>query len=202
MNRKTGLALVGAVVAGGAIATAVNPPEWLGTRTEEEAMQAMMEAGRLHGPHEFLGKTLGTYDCVMKFWMDPSQPPMEAKATAVRSWKIEGRWVQEDFSCPDLMGQPFQGYSLMGWDNIRRQFVTTWCDSMTTSLMVQHGSISRDMKTITSIGEMDEPTTGEIGKPVKYVTRQIDDDHAVLEAYEILYGDEFKVMEITYARRK
>jgi hypothetical protein len=49
---------------------------------------------------------------------------------------------------------------------------------------------------------MDEPTTGEIGKTVKFVTRFVDDNTMVFEAWEVQYGNDFKVMEIEYKRAK
>lgn len=178
------------------------PPSWINT-DPDKAMEAMMAAGTPGEPHEFLGQSIGDFDCTMRMWMDPSAPPMEFKASAKRYWKIEGKWVGEDFECPDMMGMgSFTGFGITGWSNVRKQFVSTWCDSMTTSLMTMHGSISADMKTMTLIGEMDEPMTGEIGKAVMAKTRIIDDDHSRFEMYEILYGEPFKVMEIEYTRKK
>mgnify|MGYP001269884827 CR=1 FL=1 len=186
----------GAVVAGARL----EPPSWLNSDMDK-GMQAWEESAKLGEPHEYLGKSLGEYDVVMRMWMDPSGAPMESKGTAKRYWKIEGRWLMEDLK-GEVMGQPYQGFGITGWDNTRKQFVTTWSDNMSTSLMVARGSISADMKTMTMIGEMDEPMTGEIGKAVMYKSIEKSPDVQVFQAYEILYGEPVKVMEIEYTRKK
>jgi hypothetical protein len=37
---------------------------------------------------------------------------------------------------------------------------------------------------------------------VKYVTRIIDDDKHVMAMYDLHVGDDYKVMEVTYTRKK
>jgi hypothetical protein len=73
---------------------------------------------------------------------------------------------------------------------------------MGTSILHMTGSMSPDAKTQTMFTQMDEPTTGEIGKTVKYVTRFVDDNTMTFEAWEVQYGDPMKVFEIQYTRAR
>ena len=132
-------------------------------------------------------------------WMDPAAEPMTSKGSATIEPLLGGRYIRERFK-GDMMGQAFEGESTTGFDNVKRQFVTTWLDSMSTGIMTMKGSISPDGKTLTFIGEMDEPMSGEMGKAIKMVTVIESADRHTGAMYEILYGKEFKVMEIAYTR--
>ncbi len=49
---------------------------------------------------------------------------------------------------------------------------------------------------------MDEPMLGVVGRLVKYVTRIIDDDTHVFEIFDLHADDDYKVIEVTYERKK
>ena len=101
-----------------------------------------------------------------------------------------------------MMGMPFKGMGLTTFDNFRKQYVGSWADSMGTSILHMTGSMSPDGKTQTMFTQMDEPTMGEIGKTVKYVTRFVDDNTMNFEAWEVQYGNDFKAFEIEYKRAR
>ena len=54
----------------------------------------------------------------------------------------------------------------------------------------------------TLYGEMDEVMLGVVGRTVKYVTRIVDADKHVFEIIDLHAGDGYKVVEITYTRKK
>ena len=126
---------------------------------------------------------------------------MISEGTATNTMIMGGRYVQSNYNA-DFMGQPFEGMSLMGYDNIRNQFTMLWVDSLSTAPITTKGQLSADGRVITCIGDMDEPMTGEIGKPVKWVTTYEGDDTIIFEAIETIYGEEFTVMRVTYTREK
>lgn len=166
-----------------------------------EGMQKWMEMMTPGEPHKQLADRIGTWTGTMKVWMDPSQPPMESAFTAVVKWKLEGRFIEEEFKA-EFMGQPFTGYAVVGYDNYAKQYVSTWIDSMNTAMSMMKGSMSPDGTMMTMFGQMNEPMTGELGKTVMYRTTEKSKDQAVMEAFEVQYGEPFKVMEITYNRKK
>src|SRR5690606_6775332 len=125
---------------------------------------------------------------------------MTSKGTATIESMFDGRFVRERVEA-DMMGQPWQGEGTTGYDNTKKQFVSTWMDSMGTGIMLMKGSISPDGKTLTFIGDMDEPMTGEMGKAIRIsITVDSRNSHR-MEMFEILYGEPIKVMELTYTRR-
>lgn len=173
--------------------------EFKAKATNPDMMAAYMKAGEPGVAHELIALFAGEFNATTRMWMNPSQPPMESKAKSVNTMIMGGRFLETEFT-GDMMGFPFTGKGLMGYDNNRGLFVNMWIDSMTTGFGIAKGNLDESGTAITFIGEMDEPTTGELGKAYKQVFRLIDEDTHVLEMWEILYGDEFKVMEIVYER--
>ncbi len=165
----------------------------------EEAMQAWMKAGQPGLPHEFMKNFEGEFDAVNRLWMDPSAPPMETAASCTNTMIMDGRYLKSDYE-GSIMGQPFTGMGLMGFDNNKKLFTNMWIDSMSTGIATALGSFNQEGDTVTFVGAMDEPMTGEMGKSYKQVFRVTEGGY-VMEMWEILYGDPLKVMEIEYTRK-
>ena len=53
----------------------------------------------------------------------------------------------------------------------------------------------------TFYGEMDEPMLKVTGRTIKYVTRIVDANNYVFTIIDLHAGDDYKVVEITYARQ-
>src|SRR5688572_28248554 len=87
------------------------------------------------GPeHQQLAKLVGTWDVACKMWMQPDAPPVDSKGSETFTTVFEGRFLQAKFE-GSMMGQPFTGYSTMGYDRSAKRYVTTWHDSISTGLM-------------------------------------------------------------------
>lgn len=169
-------------------------------RNDPAAMQRWMESGMPGKPHQLLATFVGEWDTTMKMWMDPAAEPMVSTGTSVVTSVLGGRFTKEDFKS-EVMGQPYEGLGLAGYDNVLHQFTSVWADSMNTSVGFAKGSISPDGKTLTYIGEMNEPMTGEVAKAFMMKVSMGSNDRHVMELFEILYGEPFKVMEIEYTRK-
>ena len=168
--------------------------------TDPAAMQRWQESQQLGQPHEFLKQAfVGKWKTTMKMWMDQSAPPMSSDGEATIEPLFGGRYVREHHT-GNVMGQVFEGESTTGYDNNKKLFVSSWVDNMSTGIMTMKGSIGPDGKTVTYVGEMDEPMSGEMGKAFKLVHTIESKDAFKMEMFEILYGEPFKVMEIDYTR--
>jgi len=189
----------------GAIAFATSQGVTQEQPSEEEMAEGMkrwMEMSQPGPMHDLLKKQVGSWTTVSKMWMGgPGSPPMEATGTAEFHEILGGRFVQGTQG-GDMMGQPFEGFSIAGYDNFRKRFVTLWMDTWGTGVFTLYGHKDREGKVITMYGQMDEIMTGEIGKMARFVTRWIDDDNFVIDAYDIALADDAKVMEIAYKRVK
>jgi hypothetical protein len=171
---------------------------------EPDAEQMMAQWAQLNakGPeHERFAKMVGTWDTEMKMWMAPGTEPMVSKGTARFELMLDGRYVRQDFQ-GEMMGKPFTGVAIDGYDRIKKKYVSIWMDSESTGIYVSEG-LPAGNGTYVYYGEMDDPMTGVHDKIAKSVARELSDDKLVFEMYDQPPGsDEFKTMEITYTRRK
>jgi hypothetical protein len=109
-------------------------------------------------------------------------------------------WLVTDFKS-EMMGQPFQGHGIAGYDPARKKYVSTWTDSMSTTLGMMDSTYDAATRTMT--GSMEAPDT--TGKPTTHrmVTEWKDTDTRV---FSICApgpdGKEFCGLKITYKRRK
>ncbi|MBI5060158.1 DUF1579 domain-containing protein [candidate division KSB1 bacterium] len=193
-----------AVVATAIVAATVSAPAQDKQPSPEE-MQKMMEAckelGTPGAEHAALAKMVGNWDCSSKMWMDPAQPPMESKGSCIDKMILGGRVVHSEFT-GDMMGQPYHGIGMTGYDKFRKLYWMSWNDDFGTGISTAEGTGSPDGKTITMLGKMDDPMMNLKDKPVKYVMTLIDDNNHKFEMYDAVgTPKEFKVMEIHYKRK-
>jgi len=170
---------------------------------QEEMMKKWEESMTPGEHHKLLEKCVGTWDSEVKMWMNgPDGDATVTRGTSVNTMALGGRYLQQDFK-GETMGRPFAGTGFTGYDNFNKKYVGFWIDNMSTGMSTMEGSLSKDRKTLTMWGKMDEPMTGEKNKKVKYVTKLVDDNKQVFEVYDVqAYGEKKPTMQITYTRKK
>jgi hypothetical protein len=150
------------------------------------------------GPeHEVLKKDVGTWDATVEMLMPPSPP---SKGTEVNTLGPGGLWLIGDFKS-EMMGAPFQGHSVTGWDPAKKKYVGAWVDSMSTAIAVTESTYDAASRSMT--GWIEAP--GPDGRPMKMkaVSQLKDDDTRVFTMYMPgPDGKEAASMRITYKRRK
>ena len=135
-----------------------------------------------------------------KEWMEPNKPPIESTGSAEMKMLLDGRFLQQEFT-GDMMGQPYSGVGITAYDNLRRRYVSTWIDTMSTGIFMMEGTGSADGKTITLKGQHPEPGGGYMTH--RAVWKIVDSNTQTFDMYGTHHGGkEMKVMEITYTRRQ
>jgi hypothetical protein len=173
-----------------------------GMSAEEKAMMdAMIKAGTPGANHELLASMAGEWAFKSRMWMNPSAPPAESSGTATYTTLYGGRYVEGQYK-GEMMGMPFEGRGLMGYDNVSGRFQTTWADNMGTMIMFMEGRHDAAAKTITYTGEMDDIMKPGTKVKVRQVIRLASPDSHVMEWFETRGGKETKMMEIAYTRNK
>ncbi len=175
-------------------------PATPGQPSMDAETQAWMTASMPNENHAQLSVFVGTWDAKTSFKMDPSAPPMEGTGTMVNEWVLGGRWIKHTFH-GDFMGMPFEGLGYFGYDNIKKTFVGTWTDSMSTSMMLSKGAYDAKAKTYTMLGEFDDPM-GRHFKSREVVTVLGPDSHTMTFYHTGADGKEMHVGDITYTRAK
>jgi hypothetical protein len=165
---------------------------------QKAAMDAMMKAATPGEAHKRLSSMAGTWDTTVKMWMDPNAPPHVSTGTSVNKWVLGRRWMQQTFN-GTFMGQPFHGVGYTGYDNVKGEYVGTWMDTASTSMMVSTGK-AEDDKTYSFSSTMADPVTK---KSVDLKTKVIvaDKNHHTMEMWGPgPDGNVYKMMEINYTR--
>jgi len=169
------------------------------TPEQKAEMEAYMQAGTPGAPHQMLAASVGTYDLKVKSWHDPKAPATEEAGTATRKMILGGRVLVEDVNST-MMGSPFTGQGLRGYDNVSGKYWSLWMDSMSTGMMMSEGTC--DAKgTCTFNGSWNDAVTKAPYK-VRMTTRWTSPTTEVFEMYgPAKDGKEMKMMEITYTKK-
>jgi hypothetical protein len=166
-------------------------------------MQAMMEAFQKAGTpgtqHQQLASMAGSYDLTVKAWHAPGAEPTTDTGTATRKMILGNRVMVEEVTS-QMMGQPFSGHGLHGFDNVTGKYWATWNDSMSTGMMLSEGTCDAKL-TCTYTGTYHDPVSKQ-PQTSRMTTRWTDKSTEVFEMYGPgADGKEAKMMEITYKKR-
>src|SRR4030042_701923 len=166
--------------------------------------QAMMEVYTKlaipGAPHKVLASLAGTWITKTRGWMDPDKPPMEGTGTCEHKMLLEGRFLLQKYT-GEMMGSPFTGINLIGYDNHTKKYVSTWIDSMSTGIYYFEGTASANGKTITQACSYDDPVRGPM--VWRSVTKIVNDNTLKYEMYMTPKGGkEEKMMEMTVSRKR
>ncbi|HSR16696.1 MAG TPA: DUF1579 domain-containing protein [Ignavibacteriaceae bacterium] len=164
---------------------------------QQKAWMEYMTPGKYH---EMMAKSVGEWKTVTKWWMDPSAEPMVSEGTAVNEMIMGGRYLKSTHS-GTMMGQPFEGIMIEGYDNTKKEFVSTWIDNMGTGIMFSTGKYDESSQSITFEGSMVDPMTGGDVK-YKETVKIIDQNKHMMEMYDVSKGTEIKMMEIEFTRKQ
>ncbi len=151
-------------------------------------------------PHQRLASLAGTWTTLTKEWMEPGKPPTESTGMCEYTVLLDGRYVQQ-ICTGTMMGHPFTGIGMQGYDNVAKKYVTTWIDSLGTGIFSMEGTAGADGKTITLHGSLVDPFEGSMKQ--RAVWKFPDTNTQILEMYGPHgNGTQMLIMEITYTRKR
>jgi hypothetical protein len=150
-------------------------------------------------PHKLFASLAGSWTTKTKEWMEPNKPPVESTGSAEMKMLLDGRFLQQEFT-GNMMGQPYSGFGIDAYDNLRKRYIATWIDTMSTGIFIMEGTASADGKTITLKGQHAEPGGGQMTH--RAVWTIVDSNTQTFDMYGAHHGGkEMKMMEITYTRK-
>ncbi len=168
---------------------------------EQKAMQGrMQEYMTPNKNHALLQSLEGTWKAEVQFWMDPKGEAQVTQGMSESKMIMNGRFLEQKYNGL-MMGKPFEGRGIYGYDNIREEFTGIWFDNMATGMMISSAKYNSMAKTLTEEGSMSCPITNEAHRWYRAVTTFTDADHYKYESYmKDKDGNEFKGMMINYTR--
>ena len=173
------------------------PPGWT-----QADMQACMEAGTPGPMHERLTQSVGVWTGKSTMWMTPGAEPVHSECTSTITSIMDGRFTRCEMA-GEMPGMgPYNGFGLFGYDNVAKQFQSSWIGNCNTGIMKGVGELSSDGKTLTWVYTHTCPITK---KPttLREVERRTGRDAMTLETHGVdpKSGKEFKMMEINFTRK-
>jgi hypothetical protein len=180
----------------GVLASAQEKPQDM---EKQKAMAAYMAASAVNENHEFLKKFVGDWDVQMTFWTAPGKPPVTSKAASKADVRFGGRFLFISFM-GEMMGKPFAGQQIVGYDNMKKTYVTLWMDNTSTHIFRTTGM--REGNVITETGKWPDPVTGK-ESGVKARTTLLHGNEYLYEQFMVQDdGKEFKSLELRCLRKR
>lgn len=167
------------------------------------ANKAWMEYATLGEMHKMLAKSDGIWNGANTTWMENGGKPITSTSEATNKMIFDGRYQVSEHK-GNFMGMPFEGMSIVGYDNAKKKFVSTWIDNMGTGIMSTEGDWNASTKSIEFKGKMTDPARPGKDCDIREVFTFIDDNTQKLEMYgpDSKTGKEYKTMEILFTRKK
>lgn len=150
----------------------------------------MAQAGK---EHKWLATHAGDYTAKVGGMMGESEGTNKIESV------LGGLWIVTHFES-SMMGQPFKGMEIMGYDPGKEKFVSVWVDSMSTTLSPMEGTYDAEAKTLTMKGQS-VGQDGEVGEMVN-VTEYKESGMAFTMSMAGPDGGLMPMMTIDYTRKK
>jgi len=169
---------------------------------EQKMMKLWMEYATPGENHKYLEQFTGDWNTTAKMWMKPGAEPEVSQGITTSKMLMGGRYLKSYYK-GTMMGMPFEGISLTGYDNFKKKFTSIWFDNAGTGFYTTSGTLDKDKKIRTETGLWDDFTTGSQTK-VRWVTTIIDKNKYIFEMFDTnaKTGKEVKSGEIVYTRKK
>jgi hypothetical protein len=112
--------------------------------------------------HARLAKLVGDWNVSGVFHM-PGQPDSKGDSTATFKAILGGRYIQQNVA-GSMMGMPFEGQGVFGYDNGEKKYVSSWLDTWGTGMMNGTGTETEKGKiwvfqSVTAHGPTEETLT-------------------------------------------
>jgi len=149
--------------------------------------------------HQMLAKANGTWNEELTMWESPDAPPQKMMASCEMKMIMDGRYQEANHS-GNFNNMPFQGHSIIGYDNIKKVFQSMWIDNMSTGITYMEGTYDPATKMVTLTGKMMNPMIGA-EEDVKQTWQFVDDNTQLVQMFGMKDGKEMKTMEIKLTRK-
>ncbi|MCA8970170.1 MAG: DUF1579 family protein [Planctomycetes bacterium] len=146
--------------------------------------------------HDQLQRSVGTWDGAMTAWSPDGQ---EITSKGVMVSTAHGDFHTIDSYEGEVMGAPYVGHGINSYCPLRKQFMSTWTDSMSGCPLQLTGQYDEATKTTTLHGEAMGPTGMA---PCSTKTTFVSDDRIDWEFYGEIPGvGPVRFLRIEYTRR-
>lgn len=177
----------------------------MGGKAPEDPMEAWMKLQAPGEQHKMLAESAGDWTIEGKMFHMEGEKVVEMDAKGKSTMKmLWGRYLEEDMSieCPMAkMTMNMKGF--IGYDNSAKEYQTMYIGDMGTEMRVYKGVLDEKTGSMTFSAEWVEKGMGNMKRKSRVVSTPKSKDENTLVIYETM-GEmpEFKMMEMTYKRKK
>ena len=144
---------------------------------DEQAMMAKWGEYATPGEaHHVLDHKVGMWKLKVRMFNPDGSVAGESDATSECGWAMGGRFVVEHTQ-GSFSGMPFEGHGVSGYDNIKRKYVGSWMDNMSTGLMSFEGTFDANTNTFTFKGQSPDPMAWDYLEGGSEDEQALRDDH-------------------------
>jgi hypothetical protein len=134
----------------------------------------------------------------VRYWADPAAEPVVAEVTSHRQMILGGRYMAEKVTGM-VMGQPFEGSSLTGYDNVKGKYWSVWVDSQSTWPQMTEG-VRDEAGSLVMLGSVSNPAVGRTTQ-IKTVWSTVGRDKETFVTWEDRGSGMVKLSEIDAVRQ-
>jgi len=168
----------------------------------DPAIAAALESAMTPGEgQKKLGFLVGTFDAKIRTWAEASSQPTEDDGVMIGNWVLDGRYTQMMLA-GNVAGEPYSGIGYAGYDNTTKKYMATFMDSASTGMEWYTGGFDASGKRATLKGTVANAVTGKPSPMEMRLTLDEAGNHVMELWGEGLGATPFKMMEITYTKRK
>lgn len=160
----------------------------------QEEMKAYTEYMTPGPIQQMMAKSEGVWSSSVTFWASEGAQPTSSSMETTNEMILGGRYLRSD-NKGVMMGAPFEGIGVTGYDNAKKIFVNSWIDNLGTGIIFLEGTLDAATNTIHYSGKSTDAVTKK-DVPIRETLQFTDDTHQLLTIYYTVKGKEFKAMEI------
>lgn len=167
-------------------------------------------AGTPGKSHELLKTLVGEWDVELSFHAGEQSwtSKCESQCTLLHGGRFILEQITGEMYAPDEKGrmrtEPFSATRLFGYDNFKQAFVGVFAENQNTHILtfLGHEAPGKTPRQIRMFGQFDEPMMGSQDTTMKYVLSLKEKEGFVWEVFGLAVGDDAKILEFDYTRRK
>lgn len=168
---------------------------------QEAIMKKWMEFMTPGAEHKLLKYKEGRWKLHVEMWVSPDAKPTISEGTSEMKLIMGGRYLM-DSTRSTYNGMAFEGMGIVGYDNLKKKFVSIWIDNMGTGISPGEGTYDEATKTYTYTTQAPDVVSGNY-KAGRSTERIINDNEWIVETYDTAPdGKEFLTMKGYYTRVK
>ncbi len=169
-------------------------------KMDDQMMKAWAEYATPGEHHKVLDYFVGDWDYTLGWKMSAKDKATKSSGTTTAKWILGGRYIKMHAQGTS-MGQPFEGFGHMGYDNATKKYTGLWIDNMSTGMLKSWGYYYPSSKKFVEWGKFHDPILGK--QAFRAVTNIKKENTFTYEMYITGEdGKEFQMMKIKYTRKK